>query len=1092
MFKFDNVHATTYVDKVLDVVRPAAAPRSARLLEVEGRAGAYYFGTDTKVYEIEARVFIKGANRSDLWSKVRAANAWLLKDDLRKLELDDEPGKYYMAVCDDAIDLEEILEYGFATIKFVVPESYAYGTTKNERITAPAMIFERNSVRYKDDGTQITTNYPYYKTGKYDRGILVEEGTTNLLTTASSPAQEEVNVTAGTDYYLSSVGGSTTIEHKKTETLTKQTLAKEGTDLSATVNASWDMGILTNTEEVYNDYLQLTKSGTDLTKLYNTQADWNNAGHTRSNTTGDGSGNLVLTNLPLWEKADNMSSYTTSGWSRVGTQGTITQNASYVTITGTNVTENIGISLPNNVVYPVTMDFKARVRNNADVYVTVNNGTNYVKVKLITNSDGTADSNWHWYRIIVQNSTTMVRYVDGVQVTGYYYYGSAATNKIQFYIDGSTSTPGTGDFDIDDFYVDYNYDKGAPPANNEFVGTWTSGFQSLSTVKTALSSVTTFVSNFSGASTDYTVTFESQLRINGVTQGWNTVTNNGSITGISKGTDLSTTDVQFRITLKSKDPGRSPSVDYLQAVVNSGYNASGYWESTPVNISNVKKAGSTLISWVNQSLPAGTSVTVETQYSTDGGTTWSTYATATNGASIPGITQTTDLSNARFRYKVTLTTNDVAVTPSVDSLTYSFYTGYKPSETTTLTGVSVDSIGTSSGSLFNWTATTDEYTSVSFEYSLDGVNFTPITNGSSFISNGTSLTGKTLTIRYTLSTTDTRYTPTVSSYTWYIGQQAANAVKPVTSTIRVTPTGVSRWQLEAKPYPTSWHDTGTRAAEVAKFWVPEYVANIGSVATVDMWFEHKSNSDPSARYLFTMDGDVDNVALYRMDGEYRVKVGANAVITWDGSSLSDGFHHAAVRWDENSIDLFIDGTLVGTDDLASPLDLDGATYLYIGCSSDGAQQWNAVIDDVRLSKVARTDQEIADLANSATEATADSQTVALYNLDGTLSAAQTNSVEVSGTAPTFPIFTFTFANSADHARVSNGVDFVLVNRNFVTGDVLVIDCYKQEVTLNGSRSLAMPYVDFDSNFFAVTSESTITADPADDIAVDIEYTERWF
>src|SRR5690606_40462473 len=64
-----------------------------------------------------------------------------------------------------------------------------------------------------------------------------------------------------------------------------------------------------------------------------------------------------------------------------------------------------------------------------------------------------------------------------------------------------------------------------------------------------------------------------------------------------------------------------------------------------------------------ESVPAETSIKVETQLSFDGGSTWEDYEEATNGKGIPGINQQTDLSNALLRYKAILTTNDDTVTP---------------------------------------------------------------------------------------------------------------------------------------------------------------------------------------------------------------------------------------------------------------------------------------------------------------------------------------------------------------------------------------------------------------------------------------------
>lgn len=44
------------------------------------------------------------------------------------------------------------------------------------------MNFTRNSIAYKQDGTQVAANAPRYESGKFGKAIMVEEGTTNLFT----------------------------------------------------------------------------------------------------------------------------------------------------------------------------------------------------------------------------------------------------------------------------------------------------------------------------------------------------------------------------------------------------------------------------------------------------------------------------------------------------------------------------------------------------------------------------------------------------------------------------------------------------------------------------------------------------------------------------------------------------------------------------------------------------------------------------------------------------------------------------------------------------------------------------------------------
>src|SRR5690606_17231088 len=200
MFKFDGKHASEYFDKVLLVKRDMAAPSSSFLQELRDKTGAYFCGVQTGIYEVEFEAFIQGNDRQDRWKRIRKANAWLKPGELKRLEFDDEPDLYYEAVCVDNLELDEILEYGFGTIKFIAPDPYAFGETQKQRIGSPTVVFSRPSVRYRENGTAVTENYPMYKDGKFGQAVFIEEGTTNLLTTAASPSQEEVSVDVGVDY----------------------------------------------------------------------------------------------------------------------------------------------------------------------------------------------------------------------------------------------------------------------------------------------------------------------------------------------------------------------------------------------------------------------------------------------------------------------------------------------------------------------------------------------------------------------------------------------------------------------------------------------------------------------------------------------------------------------------------------------------------------------------------------------------------------------------------------------------------------------------------------------------------------------------
>lgn len=97
----------------------------------------------------------------------------------------------------------------------------------------------------------------------------------------------------------------------------------------------------------------------------------------------------------------------------------------------------------------------------------------------------------------------------------------------------------------------------------------------------------------------------------------------------------------------------------------------GYRISPAFNIASFGDGAISKISW-NETVPINSSLKVETSLSFDEGYTWSAFKEVANGSSIPDISSSTDLSNARIRYKVFMTTSDANVTPILHDLSGDF------------------------------------------------------------------------------------------------------------------------------------------------------------------------------------------------------------------------------------------------------------------------------------------------------------------------------------------------------------------------------------------------------------------------------------
>lgn len=135
----------------------------------------------------------------------------------------------------------------------------------------------------------------------------------------------------------------------------------------------------------------------------------------------------------------------------------------------------------------------------------------------------------------------------------------------------------------------------------------------------------------------------------------------------------------------------SPGGKILEAkIAHTPYSTSGNIISPVMNISSQTNVGNSSVLWT-PSLPTNTALSVETNLSLDGGVTWQGWQAVTNGGTIPGLTSGSVLSNARLKYKATLSTTDSGVTPKL----YEITTGIFSKEPSVLPGkisrISIDS-----------------------------------------------------------------------------------------------------------------------------------------------------------------------------------------------------------------------------------------------------------------------------------------------------------------------------------------------------------------------------------------------------------------
>lgn len=137
------------------------------------------------------------------------------------------------------------------------------------------------------------------------------------------------------------------------------------------------------------------------------------------------------------------------------------------------------------------------------------------------------------------------------------------------------------------------------------------------------------------------------------------------------------------------------------------------------------------------------------------------------------------------------------------------------------------------------------------------------------------------------------------------------------------------WQLESKPFPTSFTDTKRESGRLTYSLVPD------GNKTISLWYSYNGVTTNSDRYLFSYDNfdDSDNIfALYlTRDNQWRL-VSGNSYLNISelliNNTLSTGWHNFVVTKTNTNIILYIDGINMGS--IVNPYLPIGITYLRIG------------------------------------------------------------------------------------------------------------------------------------------------------------------
>ena len=210
------------------------------------------------------------------------------------------------------------------------------------------------------------------------------------------------------------------------------------------------------------------------------------------------------------------------------------------------------------------------------------------------------------------------------------------------------------------------------------------------------------------------------------------------------------------------------------------------------------------------------------------------------------------------------------------------------------------------------------------------------------------------------------------------------------ATVTFTPSGgtPAYIQLERKPYATSFID-GTRAAETPT--IPTAGVLNPQEGTVECWVyvpEFWKQDIPHWRriwsagiyeeYVLSREPYSGNIVFEILDDS-----GTGTNISVDKPSI--GWHYFAAKWSASEMALFIDGVKVGSIANPSLPSSFADTVISIGCCPDDPYgNVNTLIDDLRISNRARTDEEILSAYQSNQPLPIDENTTYALRFDNSL------------------------------------------------------------------------------------------------------------
>ncbi|HSD05909.1 LamG-like jellyroll fold domain-containing protein [Flavobacterium sp.] len=169
---------------------------------------------------------------------------------------------------------------------------------------------------------------------------------------------------------------------------------------------------------------------------------------------------------------------------------------------------------------------------------------------------------------------------------------------------------------------------------------------------------------------------------------------------------------------------------------------------------------------------------------------------------------------------------------------------------------------------------------------------------------------------------------------------------------------------------------------VPSFFVPNSLSG-SNVLTVEAWVKPALANYPTSGAIVSNHGSNTQFALRALKTGYEFFIGFGIyAITTPENSLKQGvWQHIAGVYDGNSIKIYIDGVLQGTNSTGSMSSLpNSSSIVYIGCDGFPDEKFSGDLYDVRIWKKAATDAEITTNMNAVLNGN-EANLLALYSFN---------------------------------------------------------------------------------------------------------------